>query len=197
MPPARESLQSVKRRLAREQKTRTDRRVRALLQPNLTRQEPKIYDDSEEENRISGRRARGNRDQTTQTNSSYSSFFCGVVVGVFVVAFCCLALSFSAQMTDRAWQSKGKKLPRKSPRRRGKTCGRPFKAPRPIAELENSDVQYISQDRDDNHDSQVQIITETENEPHVIPFIPDIKMMSERENNEMAREGEVLRWSNQ
>ncbi len=33
------------------------------------------------------------------------------------------------------------------------------------------------------------------NIPHVIPFIPGIKMMSERETTECARFGEVLRWS--
>jgi hypothetical protein len=33
------------------------------------------------------------------------------------------------------------------------------------------------------------------NEPHVIPFIPGIKMMSDREATECARFGEVLRWS--
>ena len=36
-------------------------RVRTLLQQSLTRQDTEIYDDSEEENRISGRKARANR----------------------------------------------------------------------------------------------------------------------------------------
>jgi hypothetical protein len=57
----------------------------------------------------------------------------------------------------------------------------------------------------DNLDSQVQQISVTENdrdiqarteqEPHVIPFIPGIRMMSYREVQEMSRHGEVLRWS--
>ncbi len=68
-------------------------------------------------------------------------------------------------------------------------------------------MQLVVQDRQDVHDSQVQIISETENErdiqarqdvePHGIPFIPCIKLMSEREATEMARHGEVLRWSSE
>jgi hypothetical protein len=85
MPPRRprESLDSVKARLVREQKGRTDRRVRELLQPI---QSVEDSDDSEEENRLiqrSGRREHKN--QATQTDSSSLSFCCGVVVGVFVV----------------------------------------------------------------------------------------------------------------
>ncbi len=85
MPPRRqrESLDSVKARLVREQKGRTDRRVRELLQPIQTLEDS---DDSEEENRLiqrSGRRE--HKDQATQADSSSLSFCCGVVVGVFVV----------------------------------------------------------------------------------------------------------------
>jgi hypothetical protein len=55
-------------------------------------------------------------------------------------------------MTDRGWKSKGDKVPRRSPRKTGKTCGRPFKAPRKkgktkvVAEVEDSDVQIVEQD---------------------------------------------------
>ncbi len=97
-------------------------------------------------------------------------------------------------MADKDWRGKDDKLPRRSPRRKGKTCGRPFKAPRPVSEKEA-----------DKDESQVEIITETENErdiqtrqevePHGIPFIPGIRMMSEREAQETAEFGEVLRWS--
>ncbi len=73
-------------KISKRAKTRTDdRRVRALLQPSLTREDADIFDDSEEENRISGRWTRLNRDKAAQTNSSSSSFCCGVIVGVFVV----------------------------------------------------------------------------------------------------------------
>ena len=51
----------------------------------------------------------------------------------------------------------------------------------------------------------IDVISETENardiearqdkEPHVIPFIKGIKLMSEREADECAEHGEVLRWS--
>jgi hypothetical protein len=47
MPPKRESLESVKTRLVREQQGRTDRRIRQLLQ-----QDREVLDDSEEDNRL-------------------------------------------------------------------------------------------------------------------------------------------------
>jgi hypothetical protein len=52
----RESLDSVKARLVREQKLKTERRVQALLHPRDRRGEEE-HDDSEEENKIRGRRA--------------------------------------------------------------------------------------------------------------------------------------------
>ena len=92
MPRQRESLDSVKARLVREQKGRTDRRVRELLQPIQTIEDS---DDSEEENRLIQRKRRENKDQATQTDSSSLSFCCGVLVGVFVVVillFCLIGL---------------------------------------------------------------------------------------------------------
>ncbi len=62
-------------------------------------------------------------------------------------------------MAEQDWISKGDKLPRRSPRRKGKTCGRPFKAPRPVSEKEA-----------DNEESQVVIITITETENERIPL---------------------------
>jgi hypothetical protein len=50
-------------------------------------------------------------------------------------------------MADKGWIGKKDKLPRRSPRRRGKICGRPFKAPRPVSGIEK-----------DYNDSQVQLI---------------------------------------
>ncbi len=95
MPPKRESLESVKKRLTREQQARIDRRIRKLLS-----QETEVSDDSEEENRLSLRRARGNRDQATKTDSSSLSFCCGVVVGVFVVLGLLLCLT-AVSVNDR------------------------------------------------------------------------------------------------
>jgi hypothetical protein len=76
-------------------------------------------------------------------------------------------------MADEDWLGKGDRLPRRSPRRRGKTCGRPFRAPRLVA-----DEQAVREE------SQAVILTETEMErdmqdreeaqPLVIPFIPDM-----------------------
>ena len=87
MPPKRESLESVKTRLVREQQGRTDRRIRQLLQ-----QDREVLDDSEEDNRLIGRRARGLCDETTQTDRSYKSFCCGVLVAFLVIVclLCCL-----------------------------------------------------------------------------------------------------------
>ena len=59
MPPQRESLASVKTRLAREQKIRTDRRVEELLNPRKRESDIEVFDDSEEEDRLASRRARG------------------------------------------------------------------------------------------------------------------------------------------
>ena len=59
MPPRRESLASVKERLAREQKIRTDRRVGELLHPRQSASDIEVFDDSEEEDRLASRRARG------------------------------------------------------------------------------------------------------------------------------------------
>ncbi len=97
-------------------------------------------------------------------------------------------------MASEEWQSKGDKSVRRSPRQRERQCARPFKAPRPV-----------TKDKGNKEDSEIQEITETENardiearqdeEPHVIPFIKGIKMMSEREATELAQNGEVLRWS--
>ena len=101
MPRSRESLKSAKARLVREQQTRTDRRIQALLQPRLTGEDAEIFDDSEEENRLSGRGVRAKRDKATQTDLSSSSFCCGVLLGVCVVVF----LVFSHLPSDK-WQAK-------------------------------------------------------------------------------------------
>jgi hypothetical protein len=58
---------------------------------------------------------------------------------------------------------------RRSPRKTGKTCGRPFKASRKkgktklVAEFEDSDVQLVEQDKESENESQVQCITESQN----------------------------------
>jgi hypothetical protein len=78
----RESLDSVKKRLVREQQARTDRRVRQLLQ--LDRE---VFDESEEDSRLLVRRARGHCvDNTPPYSPCSKSFCCGVLVGVLVVA---------------------------------------------------------------------------------------------------------------
>ncbi len=92
---------------------------------------------------------------------------------------------------DKDWLGKGDKVLRRSPRRKGKTCGRPFKAPRPVSDKEA-----------DKEESQVEITTETENErdiqerqeeqPHVIPFIPGLRPMSYREAIKTTEFGEIL-----
>ena len=104
--------------------------------------------------------------------------------------------------------SKGDKASRRSPRRQKKTCGRPFKAPRKgksaktVPQVNTSEAELVLQDGQDTQDSQVKQITETENdrdiqertaeEAHVIPFIPGIRLMSEREADEVARHGEGI-----
>ena len=95
MPRKRESLESVKDRLIREQQARTNRRIRQLLL-----QDTEVIDVSEEENRLSLRKARRNKDQATQTDSSSLSFCCGVFVGVFVVLVLLLCLT-AVSVNDR------------------------------------------------------------------------------------------------
>jgi hypothetical protein len=85
MPGRKESLDSAKTRLLQEQRIRTERRVTALLRARKISEDFEILDDSEEENRIRGRKKRANRDKATQTDPSSSSFCCGVIVGVLVV----------------------------------------------------------------------------------------------------------------
>jgi hypothetical protein len=95
-------------------------------------------------------------------------------------------------MTDKGWRGNGEKLLRRSPRKTGKTCGRPFIAPRKVTpttankkdidpkqrktrDTEDSDVQVLTDSEvqnigivaktfEDNNDSEVQLITETQNE---------------------------------
>ena len=88
-------------------------------------------------------------------------------------------------MPDTSWKGKGEALPRRSPRKRGKTCGRPFKAPRPVEETVKEIVRVTETE---TKDSQVKLITETENDrdiqarqeaaPVRIPFRKGIKLMN-------------------
>ena len=100
-------------------------------------------------------------------------------------------------MASKEWQSKGQKTVRQSPRQGKRQCARPFKAPRSVT-TKDKEVELISE-------TFIDVISETENardiearqdkEPHVIPFIKGIQLLSEREADECAEHGEVLRWS--
>ena len=99
MPPRkRESLESVKETLVTEQKARTERRVRQLLQQDI-----EVSDDSEEDNRLTDRHNENCRrriDQATQTDSASSwSFCCGVFVGVLAIV-CVLSFGILASFND-------------------------------------------------------------------------------------------------
>ena len=99
MPPRkRESLESVKERLVTEQKARTERRVRQLLQ-----QDSEVSDDSEEDNRLTARHyenCRRRSDQATYTDSASSwSFCCGVFVGLLAIV-CVLLFGTLASFND-------------------------------------------------------------------------------------------------
>ncbi len=91
-------LESVKARIVREQQLRADRRVEAFLRPRVTLLYTEVSDDSEEERRLAGRRARAKRDQATQTDSSSSSFCCGAFVGVCLAV--CLLVSLIVYKTN-------------------------------------------------------------------------------------------------
>jgi hypothetical protein len=96
-------------------------------------------------------------------------------------------------MTQKGWKSKGKIEPRRSPRKRGKTCGRPFKAPRPVSEVvdRDSDVVLVTTDADHDKDSQVEEITETENERDLRGRRRSA-LLSERGPHTIVAEGEVI-----
>jgi hypothetical protein len=112
-------------------------------------------------------------------------------------------------MSDKGWKSKGAKVPRRNQRKQGKTCGCPFNAPRTktvkqtkVAEKPESDVQVIEKESETGKDSQVELVTETQNlrdieakrlaiPPLVNPYPKGIKLMSAREADEEARHGEV------
>ncbi len=78
----------MKTRLVREQRIRTERRVRDLLRQSETPQHSETFNDSDEDNRLSTRTVRPRRDQASQTDRSSQSFCCGITVGVVVVVFC-------------------------------------------------------------------------------------------------------------
>ena len=80
MPPRREILASVKTRLAREQKLMTDRRVGELLHPRERTSDIEVFDDSEEDDRLASRRARGLGVQANQTQFPSFLSFCGVLL---------------------------------------------------------------------------------------------------------------------
>jgi hypothetical protein len=82
-------------------------------------------------------------------------------------------------MTDKEWRGKGEMVVRRSPRKKGQKCGRPFIAPRKVTstttnqkdidpkqsktkETDDSDVQVMP-DSEVQNDSEVQFITETQN----------------------------------
>ena len=87
MPPRRESLASVKERLAREQKIRTDRRVGELLHPRQRASDIEVFDDSEEEDRLASRRARRLGVASSQTQYRSFAFFCGVLLVISLLFY--------------------------------------------------------------------------------------------------------------
>ena len=77
----------MKTRLAREQNIRTDRRVAELLHPRERGSDIEVFDDSEEEDRIASRRARGLGVASYQTQFRTFSFFCVVLLVISLLWF--------------------------------------------------------------------------------------------------------------
>ncbi len=76
---------------------------------------------------------------------------------LFVHCFSCSPL---VEMTEQGWRGKGDKVLRRSPRKRGKTCGRPFTAPRKVTQsTSNRKKRTVPIDKED---SEVQVLTESE-----------------------------------
>ncbi len=101
-------LESVKARIVRDQKRRTERKVEALLRQSQTREHKELSDDSEEDNRLRGRRALSNRDQATQTDKSYSSFCCGFFVGLCLVLLLLFGLVLLIRNGDKEMSKQGR-----------------------------------------------------------------------------------------
>jgi hypothetical protein len=64
-------------------------------------------------------------------------------------------------MPDKGWRSKGDKGIRSSPRQTGKTCGRPFSAPRKARDTTEKTTKITAKE---TNDSEVRILTESEME---------------------------------
>ena len=101
-------LEGVKAKIVRDQKTRTDRKIEALLRPRQTREDEEVSDDSEEDNRVRLRRAPSKRDQATQTDKSYSSFCCGFFIGLCVVLLLLFCLVLLSTNGDRGMPKQGR-----------------------------------------------------------------------------------------
>ncbi len=71
----------------REQKIRTDRRVGELLHPRQRASEIEVLDDSEEEDRLASRRARGLGVASSQTQSRCFAFFRGVFLVISLLFY--------------------------------------------------------------------------------------------------------------
>ncbi len=63
-------------------------------------------------------------------------------------------------MAEKGWRSKGDKVFRRIPRQKGKTCGRPFSAPRKARETTAKTTKIA--DPKEINDSEVRILTESE-----------------------------------
>ena len=63
-------------------------------------------------------------------------------------------------MPEKGWRSKGDKGIRSSPRQRGKTCGRPFSAPRKARDT-RAETTTLTEPKE-RQDSEVRVLTETE-----------------------------------
>jgi hypothetical protein len=111
-------------------------------------------------------------------------------------------------MTERqGWRGKGDKVLRRSPRKGGKTCGRPFTAPRKgtqapsnqkkrsgTKDKEDSEVQVLTESEvqtivnltkavEDKADSEVQEVTETENERDITARQETVMFEIEQDTN--------------
>jgi hypothetical protein len=73
----------------------------------------------------------------------------------------CCSCNRIVEMTERqGWRGKGDKVVRRSPRKGGKTCGRPFTAPRKVTQAPRTRKKRSG--TTDKEDSEVQVLTESE-----------------------------------
>ncbi len=94
-------------------------------------------------------------------------------------------------MTDKGWQGKGDKLLRRSPKKKGKMCGRPFSAPRTVRQTTAKTPKVV--ETKETEDSEVRVLTNREVE--MIVSMQDIAPEAHEAQNDSSDSDENIPFS--